>query len=89
MNASIGAHTRVHVITEQNKTRYYLTKVENARREDTKELYLKGFWNDDAQLSQTFAYETACLIRRRLSEESRIATRISFQAGNSVELIEE
>jgi hypothetical protein len=89
VNATLGAHTLVHIITDQNKTRYYLTKVESARREDTKELYLKGFWNDDAQLSTGFAYETACLIRRRLKEESGIATRISFTAGNAAELIDE
>jgi DNA-dependent RNA polymerase auxiliary subunit epsilon len=89
VNAILGAHTRVHIITDYNRVRYYLTKTETARREDTKALYIKGFWNDDPQLSTAFAYETACLIRRRLKEESGIATRISFTAGNAAELIDE
>jgi len=89
VNATLGAHTRVHIMTEQNKIRFYLSKVESSRREDTKSIYLQGTWNDDPQKSTAFAYETACLIRRRLKEESRIATRISFTAGNTAELIDE
>lgn len=89
MSAILSSTSRVHIIMDHNKIRFYLTKVETARREGTQELYLKGFWDDDFQKSQAFAYETATLIRRRLKEESRLLTRISFQAGNSAELIDE
>jgi hypothetical protein len=89
VNATLSANTRVHVSMEHNSTRYYLTKVESDRRPDTKELYLKGFWNDDFQKSEAFAYETATLIRRRFKDESRLSTRISFAAGNSAELIDD
>jgi hypothetical protein len=89
VNVTLSANTRVHIVTDQNKTRYYLTKVESARWPDTRGIYLKGHWNDDPQLSTAFAYDTACLIRRRLKEESGVATRISFTAGNAAELIDE
>lgn len=89
MSSSLGANTRVHIIMDHNKIRFYLTKIESARREGTQELYLKGFWDDDFQKSQAFAYETATLIRRRFKDESRLSTRISFAAGNSAELIDE
>jgi hypothetical protein len=89
MNVTLGANTRVHIITDLNKTRYYLTAVESSRWPDTREIYLKGHWNDDPQKSQPFAYETACVIRRRLKEESGIDTKIALTAGNTAELIEE
>jgi hypothetical protein len=88
VNVALSANTRVHVSLFHNDTRYYMTKVESARRNDTT-LYLKGSWDDDPQKSTAFAYETACLIRRRLKEESRIDTRIALTAGNTAELIDE
>ena len=89
MNATLSATTRVFVSTVQNEITYYLTKMRGSRREDTKSIYIKGHWNDDAQKATAFAYETACLIRRRLKEESRIDTQIALTAGNTAELIDE
>lgn len=89
MNATLGANTRVFVSTVQNEIAYYLTKIESSRREDTKSIYIKGHWNDDAQKATAFAYETACMIRRRLKEESYIDTRIALTAGNTAEIIHE
>jgi hypothetical protein len=89
MNAKLGAHTRVHIMTEQNKIRFYLAKIESARREDTKTIFLQGTWNDDPQKSTAFAYETANIIRRRLKQESYIDTRIALTAGNIAEIIDE
>jgi hypothetical protein len=86
---TIASDKRVFISMLHDGARWWLTAVENARRPRTSELYLKGSWDTDASRAQSYAYATSDVIRRRLADESRLTTEISFTAGDASQFIEE
>jgi hypothetical protein len=86
--STINRNTRVHVIWIRDNCRWYLSRMETARNSKGN-LYLKGYWGDDPACSAPWAYETATMIRARLNSENGLKTHIAFNAGNTVELIDE
>jgi hypothetical protein len=67
---TLSATTRVHVVlTGPRGVRLYFVKANNKRTD--KGLLLWPDWSEDQSQSVPVDYTTACIIRRRLAEESR------------------
>jgi hypothetical protein len=88
--STIASDRHVFISMLHDGSRWWLTAVQTDQRPRTGDLYLRGTWEkEDATRAKSFTYATADVIRRRLAEESRIATQISFTAGDASEFIEE
>jgi len=79
--------TPVHIIAIHNGVKYWLHAV--TTKHTNRGSYLDGDWREDASQSTPWAAGFAEIIRRRLREESGVATRISLTKGDAAELVEE
>jgi len=83
VSSTIAGDRHVFVSMIHQGSRWWMTDIQSDRRPRSGELYLRGSWSQDASVAKSFTYTTSTVIRRRLSDESNLATQISFTAGNA------